>query len=194
MTITHQAVMRPELPSWQHWWPVLLGPMLVVVIYLYDPNAEKMLFSRQWQDNTILPYALTLAAFGAAVFRALAGRNPLMALVAAMALVIFYRELHWAFSSEIAYAMLVTVCLIGWRWYDKVGPFLCRGRIAHWLIMTAALYVFAVGVAKGWFQHIVPNDDVLRTGYEETSENLAHTALLFTVLFTGYCKKTSPEP
>jgi hypothetical protein len=187
---TGEAAPRPNLPTWHHWWPVLLGPVTVAVIYLYDPNGQKLLFSRQWQDNTILPYALTLGAFGVATGRALVGRNPLMALLAAMALVIFYRELHWAFSSEIAYATLVTTCLVGRHWYAQVGPYLCRGRIAQWLIMSAASYVFAVAVAKGWIQHIVPNDEVLRNYYEETCENVAHTMLLFTALFTGRSKNS----
>lgn len=184
----------PVLPRWPYWWPILFAPVVVGLVYLSMATGWSQVFHRRVQDDMLLPYIITLAAFFVALGRGLVGRNPLMLLIAAMALAVFNREVHWfiqlgddeSFSpcSTMAYATLAAVCFIGWWRYDRIGPYLSRGRVAQWLIMTAITYVFAVGIAKGWFKVIVYNDDAMRSYLEETIENVAHTMLLLTT-FTG---------
>lgn len=181
-----RATPRVTFPSWPHWSPILAGPLTVVIIYIARHFGHLEWFSRVWQDDTILPYALTASAAVFALLRGLIWRNPLMLMLAAMAGACFYRELHWAFSSPLAYITLGVNIFIGRRWYDRIGPYLCRGRIAQWLVMTAATYVFAVALAKGWIQFLIPDDDFMRDYLEETCENVAHLMLLGTVLFAGW--------
>ena len=174
------------------WWPILFGPLVVVTIYVARsaPWLDIEWFGRRVQDNSPLPYVLTLSAFGVALYRATVRRNPVMALLAAMALAIFNREVHWFMTigdsepfsptSTMAYLTLAAVLLIGFRWRQRLAPYLRDGRLAQWLIMTAATYVFAVAVGKGWIKFMLPDERAIRSYLEESTENAAHVMLLLT--------------
>jgi len=194
--------LRPALPSWPHWWPLLFGPCVIVTVYIARAGGYLEVFGRSVQDDSPLPYVLTLTAFAIAAARAFVTRNTLMGLIAIMALAVFNREVHWeipleggdAFSptTTMAYLTLAGVLAFGYLRYERVGPWLCRGRVAQWLIIAAATYVLAVAVGKGWIKFMLPDDRAIRNYLEETCENAAHITLIVTTL-TGWRKPREPE-
>jgi len=174
---------------WWHWWPMLLAPLDMAVVYLIRDTPFGL--SLRFLDASVVPMVIAGLAMVAAAAVAWWRRNPLMWLMAALGFFFFLREAHvpggdatshLPFIKKGVYAGAVLVGVWAYFWRERLRGPLSDGVVLGWLVATGWTYIASQMIARGAFKFIsdvyASNGERLRTPMEETCETLAHTMLL----------------
>lgn len=180
----------PTMKTWWryvNWWLLLIGPAAVgasiALSVVYDG------FMRLQSDLEVpAPY---LPA-GAAVIYAIGfgrTRNPLLGLLATLAVALSIREFHFDWAGKGIYVMLAALGVWAVLWRSRLAGPLTDWRHTSWLLATMAAYVLSQVIARRAFR-FVPGEQVIHRPLEECAETAAHLMLIVTSLLGSLRRKT----
>lgn len=173
-----------RLPIYQ-WWPVLLGPVAMVSVYLAKGfNLEDFYAKRLHEILALIILPLAIVSYGAG---AAYGRRPFHLILTILTIALFCREWHFAGTGIGIYISLVGVGVWTYLWREKIKPALQYGPFRIWLISTCATYFLSVLISRRLFKHLfLPMEGKLHVPLEEVTETAAHLMMLVTSLISWF--------
>ena len=186
---SHANVAKPDwtehrVDGWWHWWPSLVGPAAMGIIYLaHSLQWQALLDGRGKILQEQLALILLALSAGANAGRYCAQRQAWHLLLLVVTLVFFCRELHFNGTGVGIYVGLAVIGAWALRRRQRLLATLFRGQFRFWLISTAGTYVLALLIAQRAFKRIyLPYEAELHIELEEIVENAAHLLLFITAL------------
>ena len=175
--------------KWRHFWPVLIGPVAVVIIAIMGRLRGGVGSYDDWHiDGDIERLAPWLAAVTAGVYwiRAIATRNPLYVILTVFTGVLLLRELHWDPAIKDAAPVLLVICLV-WPliWWDLVKRPLADRKHTVWVIVALVTFVFSQMIERRMFKFL-PDEAEIHSKYEEAVELAGHLALLIAAVIGSW--------
>lgn len=171
--------------SWTRWWPLAFGPAGMAFVYIADALDWSAVLYKPTLET--LAIVLTMAASLTFFARALAWRNPLDTIMAALSIAFMCREFHWEWTGDGVYIAIALMGVWSWRWRERLGRvFNYSPPRRIWLYSTGAAYVLSQLIARRAFRAILPNEAVLHMPLEEVAETVAHLMLLVMAVSPPY--------
>jgi hypothetical protein len=168
-------------PKFWLWWPVLLGPIAMISVYLAKGLEFEGFYNKRIHETLaliILPLAIVSYGTGAAY-----GRRPIHLILTVLTIALFCREWHFTGTSTGIYISLVAIGIWTYLWREKIKPALQYRQFRIWLISTCATYFLSVLISRRLFKHLfLPMEKQLHVPLEEVTETAAHLMLLITSL------------
>jgi hypothetical protein len=161
------------------WWPLLLGPIAMVLVYIADGTGQQELFSRGSNERmalVLVGISLVLFAVQAIIFR-----SEFHLFMAVLCAAFFCQEWHFYGTSRGVY---VALALLGiWAVIRRVdfARIVGNGHLNKiWIVTMMATYLLSQLIARRVFKHIpvLPNEAHLHITLEETVETLAHLTMI----------------
>jgi hypothetical protein len=167
-----------RLLTFCRWELYLVWPVFVILVYAAF-FAETGFLSKTLHE-VLAPVLLGLAGL---VFltRWVGERQPLVLILLALDVALFCRELHFAGTSKGIYVALLLVAVWSVLWWQNIASDIIESKATPYLLFALATYVLSQTIARRVFRGILPleaESDFLRTGLEESLENLAHLSML----------------
>ncbi|NRA01745.1 MAG: hypothetical protein HRU00_03995 [Myxococcales bacterium] len=177
-TGTVRAAIIPRLGEL---WSLLLGPLLILFVYLAYYLGWDWVQSKGLHELIALvltPIALLLFAW-----TAFETRDPLQQVLTGLSAVFLMREIHLYDYNPPTYVALVLAAIWIWRWrYRLVAPFLRPGTRS---LVYGALFTYLLSqLLDRRALRILPYEQSIRLGAEEMMENLGHLLWIATALVT----------
>ena len=172
---------------WWTWWPVLLGPLVMLVFYQVTGDDY---VSLSWKPTLeVVALVLTPVAVLAGLIRFGYQRLEYHLLLTLLAGAILLREIHWEWTTKFVYVAVAALATWGWIRRDRMNRFLDPNPWARvWLITTGCTYVLSQAVARRAFRSILPEEDRFYDDLEELLECTAHTMLIVTILVGSWAR------
>jgi hypothetical protein len=178
-------------------WPGLLavGPVVMGLLYLVQAEqwrgAEKRI--NEWYAVCVLGLVVVVL-----IGRSAWQRSLLYLLLAGFALAAWLREIHYPWTDQGVYVLLLVLIGLAWWWRERLKPLAQAGSFLPWLKGTMAAYVLSVLIARRVFRNLLPNEELMHVPMEEVMENVAHSMLLVTALVgswqRAYHASAAPSP
>lgn len=171
----HAPASTTRLSRVVRWWPVLLPPLTIVVIYATRAMGWTAWMRRSPQEKlalVLMPIAVLIYAV-----RWARTRDRLYLVLGALSLAFTCREIHFVGTHRgiyIALALIGFWCIMWRRSLWKVANGTTTGR---WLAMAAWAYLFALLIQRRAFRFL-PAESSLHVQMEEVAENVAHLLLI----------------
>ncbi len=167
--------------GWGHWWPLLIGPVAMVLVYVAHVLQWSRLLDKSLQETLAL--VITVLAFVGFAIRYYRGRSPVHLILVVLAVVFFCREVHFAGTSSGVYVALVVIGAWAIHWRRRLKPLMDGGQLRFWLVSTFATYLLSQLIARRVFRFL-PHESELHIPLEEIVENVAHL-MFFVTSFVG---------
>lgn len=160
------------------WWPLLLGPVAMALVYIAEATGREELVSRGFNEQMALVLVgipLVLFALQAIIFR-----SEFHLFMAVLCAAFFCREWHFYGTSRGIYIALV---LLGtWAAIRRVNfdRIVGKGHLRIWIIAMLVTYLLSQLIARRVFKHIpiLPNEGQLHISLEETVETAGHLTMI----------------
>lgn len=161
--------------------PFLLGPLLILFVYLADSLGWAWVQSKGLHEQMAL--VLTPIALAIFAWTAIETRDPLQQVLAGLSAVFLMREIHLYDYNPPIYAALVVIALWIWLWRARlVAPFQRPGTRS--LVYTALFIYLLSQLLDRRALRILPDEQTIHVGAEEMMENLGHLLWVVTALVT----------
>ncbi len=175
------GVLAAIIPRPGELWTLLLGPILILFVYLADYLGWSWVQSKGLHEMTALvltPIALSLFAW-----TAFQTRDPLQQVLTGLSAVFLMREIHFYGSHRATYLGLMLAAIWIWRWRHRlIAPFLRPGTRS---LVYGALFTYLLSqLLDRRALRILPYEQTIRLGAEEMMENLGHLLWIATALVT----------
>jgi hypothetical protein len=171
------------------YWPVLLGPLVVVVLVSFSGFYYDRFHRLQVSLEGPAPYLVATAGLLMAL-RWLVTRKRLYLVLAALGLAFTLREIHWDWTHKAIYVMLVMLGVWAGLWRRSLRENLKSDRRqAIWTLAAATTYVFSVIISRRVFRGL-PTEAQMHRSWEELAETCAHLIFIFAAL-VGSWRRTS---
>jgi hypothetical protein len=161
-----------------YWWPLLLGPIAMVLVYIANGTDTEGLFSSRTNEGM----ALILVGTSVVLFalQAIIFRSEFHLFMAVLCAAFFCREWHFYGTSRGIYIALVLLGI--WAVIRRVdfARIVGNGHLKIWIVTMMATYLLSQLIARRVFKHIpiLPNEAHLHIPLEETMETLAHLTMI----------------
>jgi len=115
---------------WLDWWPLLLGPLGMVVAYAIDRSGPPPWYTKPRMEEIAI--GVSAAALAAAVLHALVARRLIFVLLLGVALTVLLREIHWEWTTTAVYISLASIGVLAFFLRHELIPYLrthARARV-----------------------------------------------------------------
>ncbi|HEV55871.1 MAG TPA: hypothetical protein ENN87_00020 [Phycisphaerales bacterium] len=179
------------LQTLAQWWPLLIGPLAMGVVYVADWAGHESLVSRQTNESL----ALVLLSIPLVLFllRAKMLRSEMHLFMGLLCLAFFCREWHFAGTSKGIYVALALLGLWAVKRKAVLEAALGWGRLRMWLFATAMTYLLSQLIARRVFRYVgLPREADLHVLLEETVETAAHLMMIVAAVAAWNAGKRQP--
>jgi len=126
---------------------------------------------------------VTGIAAGLALVRLLAQRNAFCVWVLSLALLLFFRELHYKWVDIVIYPGLVTIFIAAWIYYESM----CKYMATRLMVTLTALLLFSYFISQSldlrWWKSL-PGESFWERPIEELLEVFGHSMMIGLVVLT----------
>jgi hypothetical protein len=178
-----------------HWllWPGLLavGPLVIGLLYLIDAQHWTGVEKR---FNELYAVCILGLVFAVLILRCALQRNLLYLLLGGFALAAWLREIHFAWTHQGVYVLLLILIALAWWWRERLKPLAQTGSFLPWFKGTLVIYLLSVLISRRIFKDLpimLPDEELMHVPLEEVLENVAHSMLLITALVGSWNRPTA---
>ncbi|MCP4711876.1 MAG: hypothetical protein GY869_24920 [Planctomycetes bacterium] len=192
-TSNGDSILIHRSPLW-HWWPLLLGPIFMSLVYWAYFNQLEALYHKKLHENLAL--IILPIAFISFLSCTLIYRRPLHLIFTVLTAALFCREWHFPGTSTGIYLALIAIGAWICLWRTKLAGTI-NEHLKPWIIATTATYILSQVIARRLFRPLhLPLEKQLHVPLEEVVETAAHLMLLtVSLLFWFYSlKKSNKNP
>ena len=175
--LTEPASRKARLLRFAKWWPMLLGPAAMLIVYIANADRQEQYVSKGPNERiALILLAVPLINFllQSAVFK-----RGFCLFMACLSAAFFCREWHFPGTSVGIYIALAMLAFWAIKRKDDFEQYIGRGSFRIWLIATFATYLLSQLIARRVFHYVnLPLEEHLHIYFEETVETTAHLMLL----------------
>jgi hypothetical protein len=191
---THRPVSEATdgnpLRLYGQWWPLLLGPIAMLLVYVARLTHQEQIVSRHSNESiALILLSIPLAGF---LIQAFLFRSGFHLFMASMCAAFFCREWHFPGTSKGIYIALTLLAFWAVRRKQTFVKIIGNGRFKIWLIATFWTYLLSQLIARRVFRYVyLPREAELHIFLEETVETIAHL-MMIVVCFIAWKVKLRP--
>ena len=170
-------------------YPALLIPLLLTAVGAWvvcqtipeipGPEYKAWMY---WLETIGGPWVTGIAA-GLALVRLLAQRNAFCVWVLSLAMLLFFRELHYKWVDIVIYPGLVTIFIAAWIYYESM----CKYMATRLMVTLTALLLFSYFISQSldlrWWKFL-PGEAHWERPVEELMEVFGHAMMIGLVVLT----------
>ncbi|MHC4264878.1 MAG: hypothetical protein ACYSUK_02985 [Planctomycetota bacterium] len=188
-------IKRPTaLVRYGRWWPVLLGPLTMVLVYIARLLDIQWIVSRTPNENIALVLVgISLVGF---TVQAFLFRSEFHLFMASLCAAFFCREWHFPGTSKGIYIALGVLAVWAVMRRKKLESYIKNSMVKIWIPCMIATYFLSQLIARRAFRGILPIEDEVNVALEESIETVAHIMMIVICLIAlkargGKVKKTN---
>lgn len=159
------------------WWPMLLGPAAIFVVYIAHTGRQEQYVSKgpnEYIALMLLAVPVINFLLQSAVFK-----RGFCLFMACLSAAFFCREWHFPGTSAGIYIALALLAFWAIKRKDDFELYIGRGKFRIWLIAVFTTYLLSQLISRRVFRYVnMPFEDHLHIYFEETVETTAHLMLL----------------
>jgi len=169
------------------WYPLLVGPLAMVWVYVAKTLELETLVSRNTNERIALVLmGISLAGF---ILQTVIFRSEFHLFMAALCTAFFCREWHFVGTSNGVYIALAVLAFWAVKRKDKLEKIIGKAWLNVWLWSTFATYLLSQLIARRVFRYIhLPQEEQLHVLLEETVETAAHLMMILTCFIATRAK------
>jgi hypothetical protein len=162
-----------------HWWPLLLGPLAMVLVYVAEMTGHQWFVGRGTNENIAL-VLLSVSVVGFLV-QAIIYRSEFLCFMLALCGAFFCREWHFPGTSKGIYVCLAVLGFWAFKRSEKFKVFMDNKRLSIWIWSTFGTYLLSQLIARRVFRDLyLPLEEELHISLEESVETMAHLMMIAT--------------
>jgi hypothetical protein len=174
------------------WWPMLLGPLAMVLVYIATMTGRESMVSRGSNEG-IAMILLGICVIGFAA-QAVKFRTEFPLFMLVLCVAFFCREWHFPGTSKGIYVALGLLAYWGISRKDRF-TITEQHPLNIWLWSTFATYLLSQLIARRVFRYVyLPREDQLHIFLEETVETTGHIAMIVTCLIVFITTRKQSAP
>ena len=182
---------RPLSQPRLRWWPLLLGPAAMILVYLATILDLQQFVSRAPNENiALLLVGISLAAYAA---QTIAFRTEFHLFMTALCIAFFCREWHFPGTSKGIYVALALLAVWAVRRRKPLENAIAGTPLNLWLVCTFATYFLSQLIARRAFRGILPIEDQVNVPLEESVETVAHLMMIVTSIIALKARRKTPQ-
>lgn len=175
--LSEALIRKAQLQGYAKWWPLLLGPaamLLVYIAYLY--HLERFFSRRINEDIALILLCIALINF---CLQACVFRSNFYLFMACLSGAFFCREWHFYGTSIGIYVVLALLAFWWIKQKDVFDRSIGNGRFRIWLVAVFVTYLLSQLIARRVFRYVhLSFEGHLHTHLEESVETAAHLMLI----------------
>ncbi len=176
-SIIHKSTAQTQLQQYGKWWPLLLGPAAMLLVYVAQLSHQEEIVSRSSnEDIALILLSIPLMGF---LLQAYLFRSDFHLFMASLCGAFFCREWHFPGTSQGIYISLVLLAFWAVKRKQAFEKIVGNGRFKMWLFATFATYLLSQLIARRVFRYVyLPQEAQLHIFLEETVETTAHLMMI----------------
>jgi hypothetical protein len=190
MKFSFDETQKPgALRRYGKWWPVLLGPLTIVLVYIARLFNLQWLFSRTPNENIALVLlGISLTGF---IINTIIFRSEFHLFMAALCGAFFCREWHFPGTSKGIYIALALLAFWALKRRKELEKFIAKSLLKIWIPCTFGTYFLSQLIARRAFRSLhLPLEAQIHVPLEESVETIAHIMMIVVCLIAF---KAKPE-
>ncbi|MHC5077298.1 MAG: hypothetical protein ACYTFM_12850 [Planctomycetota bacterium] len=171
-------IQRPNsLRQYIKWWPALLGPLTMVLVYTARFLDIQWIVSRGPNENIALVLVgISLVGF---TVQAILFRSEFHLFMAVLCGAFFCREWHFPGTSKGIYIALGILAFWAVMRRKKLETYIKKNSMVKiWIPCTFATYFLSQLIARRAIRGILPIEDQMKIALEESVETMAHIMMI----------------
>lgn len=161
------------------WWPLLLGPAMMVWVYIAQAIGKSWLVSRGTNEKmALILVGISIVGFG---IQAAKYKQEFQFFMLTLCVAFFCREWHFEGTSKGIYIALSVLAVWAITRKDKLESFLKVGAVKVWVWAAFSCYLLSQLIARRVFRYMyLPCEDEMHIFLEESVETMAHIVMIIT--------------
>jgi hypothetical protein len=192
--MVEKSTKKTQITPFQYlqWWPMLLGPLAMVLVYIATMTGRESMVSRgSNEDIAMILLGICVIGFAA---QAVKFRTEFSLFMLVLCVAFFCREWHFPGTHKGIYVALGLLAYWGISRKDRFA-ITKQQPLNIWLWSTFATYLLSQLIARRVFRYVyLPREDQLHIVLEETVETTAHIAMIVTCLIVFITTQNRSAP
>jgi len=176
MVLNTICLKKPTAAIWR-FWPVLLGPMAMLCVYLAEKLGHLQSFGRSSNESiALLLLAVPTIGF---IVQAFIFRSEFHLFMLVLCAAFFCREWHFPGTSQGIYVTLAVLVLWAVKRKDKFETLVKNSPLEVWLWSTFWTYLLSQLIARRVFRSLhLPAEELMHVFLEESVETTGHLMMI----------------
>ena len=172
-----KSTAKSTLRQYGQWWPLLLGPIAMLLVYVAQMSHLEQIVSRHSNESiALILLGIPLTGF---LIQAFFFRSDFHLFMASLCGAFFCREWHFPGTSKGIYIALALLAFWAVRRKQTFEKIIGNGRFKIWLIATFWTYLLSQLIARRVFRYVyLPQEAEFHVFLEETVETIAHLMMI----------------
>ncbi|MHC4131709.1 MAG: hypothetical protein ACYSSP_00700 [Planctomycetota bacterium] len=164
------------LGQYGKWWPVLLGPLTMVLVYIARLLDIQWMVSRG--PNEYIALVLVGISLVGFTIQAILFRSEFHLFMASLCGAFFCREWHFPGTGKGIYIALGVLAFWVVMRRKELESYIRNSLVKVWIPCTFATYFLSQLIARRAFRGILPIEDEVNVALEESVETVAHIMMI----------------